>query len=168
MLRANESDLDPRPSRKSKSPAQPPPSACCRAPLTLTRSTCVNIKATKQFSINIISEPFVEASNYTCIDAPFSQDEWKLSGLTPVPSTHIKPPRVGESAFSMECELGSSLYYPTRALLMAWCTEMFYDMYDPKDASKLTSTMVLGRVKLFHAREDIIDDSTSRAALPRS
>jgi flavin reductase (DIM6/NTAB) family NADH-FMN oxidoreductase RutF len=56
---------------------------------------------------NRISEPFVEAANYTSIDAPKGVSEWPLSGLTPVDSKTIKPPRVGESGFSMECVLGA-------------------------------------------------------------
>lgn len=32
--------------------------------------------------MSIISEPFLEAANYTSIDAPYDVDEWKLSGLT--------------------------------------------------------------------------------------
>jgi hypothetical protein len=32
--------------------------------------------------VSIISEPFLEAANYTSIDAPNEVDEWKLSGLT--------------------------------------------------------------------------------------
>lgn len=54
----------------------------------------------------MISEPFVEAANYTSIDAPKGVSEWALSGLTPVESKVVKSPRVGESAFAMECDLG--------------------------------------------------------------
>ena len=51
-------------------------------PLTGTADTNHNIKETKEFCVSIISEPFLEASNYTSIDAPDEIDEWKLSGLT--------------------------------------------------------------------------------------
>lgn len=37
---------------------------------------------TKQFCCSIISEPFLEAANYTSIDAPYGTDEWALAGLT--------------------------------------------------------------------------------------
>lgn len=36
---------------------------------------------------------------------------------------------------------------------------MFHDMYDQLDPTILSGTMVLGRVKLFHVRDDIIDDN---------
>jgi hypothetical protein len=53
----------------------------------------------------MMSEPFVEAGNWSHIDAPFEVDEWSGSGLTQEPSDLVKPPRVKESAFSMECEV---------------------------------------------------------------
>ncbi|GAA5969264.1 hypothetical protein JCM11641_007532 [Rhodosporidiobolus odoratus] len=102
------------------------------------KGTCENILATKEFSANMISEPFVEASNYTSIDTPKGVSEWPLSGLTPVKSELIKSPRVGESAFSMECVL-----------------EHHYHLHN--DSGARTGTVVLGRVKLFHVRNDIID-----------
>ncbi|GAA5859593.1 hypothetical protein JCM8547_006155 [Rhodosporidiobolus lusitaniae] len=102
------------------------------------KGTCENILETKEFSTNIISEPFVEAANYTSIDAPKGVSEWPLSGLTPVASELIKSPRVGESAFSMECVL-----------------EHHYHLHN--DAGVRTGTVVLGRVKLFHVRSDVID-----------
>ncbi|KIP08478.1 hypothetical protein PHLGIDRAFT_69237, partial [Phlebiopsis gigantea 11061_1 CR5-6] len=45
-----------------------------------------NILATKEFTVSIISEPFVEAANATSVDAPPEVDEWLLAGLTPEPS----------------------------------------------------------------------------------
>ncbi|KPV78299.1 uncharacterized protein RHOBADRAFT_50780 [Rhodotorula graminis WP1] len=105
------------------------------------KGTCENILTTKEFSANIISEPFVEAANYTSIDAPKGTSEWPLSGLTPVPSKTIKPARVGESGFSMECVLEHS-----------------YDLKNDKGVR--TGTMVLGRVQLVHARSDLIDRET--------
>lgn len=69
------------------------------------RDTALNIKATKTFTVNMMSEPFVEAANWSHIDAPFGTDEWSGTGLTQEPSELVIPPRVKESAFSMECEV---------------------------------------------------------------
>ncbi|GAA5917202.1 hypothetical protein JCM6882_002253 [Rhodosporidiobolus microsporus] len=104
------------------------------------KGSCENILETKEFSANIISEPFIEAANYTSIDAPKGVSEWPLSGLTPVESETIKSPRVGESAFSMECVL-----------------DHHYHIHN--DAGVRTGTMVLGRVKLFHVRSDLVDEN---------
>jgi len=45
-----------------------------------------NIKRTKEFTVSIISEPFLEAANYTSVDCPPDVDEWTLAGLTKRPS----------------------------------------------------------------------------------
>lgn len=50
------------------------------------KDTVANIKATKEFTVNIISEPFIENANITSIDAPHGVDEWEISGLTKEPS----------------------------------------------------------------------------------
>ncbi|CAD6574038.1 MAG: hypothetical protein TREMPRED_000996 [Tremellales sp. Tagirdzhanova-0007] len=97
-----------------------------------------NIKETKEFCVSIISEPFLEASNYTSIDAPDEIDEWKLSGLTQRKSETVKPPHVAESPFSMECEL------------MHW-----YDIIGSN--GEPSNTVILGRVKRFHVKEFVMD-----------
>lgn len=50
--------------------------------LTAATDTNLNIKNLKEFAVSIISEPFLEAANYTAVDAPTGVDEWALSGLT--------------------------------------------------------------------------------------
>lgn len=50
------------------------------------KDTAANIKATKGFTINIISEPFVENANISCMDTPHDVSEWPLTGLTKEPS----------------------------------------------------------------------------------
>lgn len=60
------------------------------------------------FPAQISSEPILEAANYTTTEDPSYVDEWILSGLTPVPSKTVAPPRVGESPFAMECTLSHS------------------------------------------------------------
>lgn len=48
----------------------------------MSLDTGKNIKDNKEFCVSIISEHFVEAANFTSIDAPSEVDEWALSGLT--------------------------------------------------------------------------------------
>lgn len=50
------------------------------------KDTRENILATKEFVVNIISEPFVEAANSASVEAPADVDEWIWSGLTKEPS----------------------------------------------------------------------------------
>ena len=53
------------------------------------KDTRDNILETKTFTVNIISEPFLDAANACSIDAPKHVDEWLVSGLTPEPSVSL-------------------------------------------------------------------------------
>ncbi|PCH43467.1 hypothetical protein WOLCODRAFT_164461 [Wolfiporia cocos MD-104 SS10] len=102
------------------------------------KNTRDNILATKTFTVNIISEPFLDAANACSIDAPPEVDEWLVSGLTPEPSTLIKPARVRESAVSFECELFHS--------------HDLYSNYGPE----MTTTFIMGSIKLMHVRNAVL------------
>lgn len=69
------------------------------------KDTLKNILETEELTINIISEWFIEAANICAVNSPYGVDEWKISGLTPLASTEVKPPHVAESAFSVEAKL---------------------------------------------------------------
>ncbi|KAH8078050.1 hypothetical protein BXZ70DRAFT_689343 [Cristinia sonorae] len=102
------------------------------------KDTRENIKATKEFTVNIISEPFVEAANSCSVEAPDYVDEWVVSGLTPIPSVQVKPPRVKESAVNLECEL--------------------YDLKDiaPPGTDIPTTTLAIGLIKQIHVRNAVL------------
>ncbi|KAF7323576.1 Flavin-Reduct domain-containing protein [Mycena kentingensis (nom. inval.)] len=103
------------------------------------KDTAQNIKDTKQFVVNIISEPFVAQANSTSIDAPPDINEWVLSGLTKEPSTSVAPARVKESAFSMECEL-------------LQCIEV------PNGSGGVAADLILGSVKYIHVRKAVLNE----------
>lgn len=107
------------------------------------KDTRENVLATKEFTVNIISQAFVEAANITSVEAS-EVDEWILSGLTMEPSTLVKPARVKESAFSMECELHS------------------YQDITPAGAAEPTVTVVLGLIRHAHAMESVLDSDGAR------
>lgn len=67
------------------------------------KDTLNNMEATKECVVNIISDWFVESSNYCSGEFPPEVDEFTVSGLTKVKSLLVKPPRVQESAVQLEC-----------------------------------------------------------------
>jgi len=78
------------------------------------KDTLVNIEDTGEFVVNVVTEATVEAMNETSRDFLPEEDEFALSGLTPVASVHVKVPAIQESPIHMECvlrqiiEIGSS------------------------------------------------------------
>lgn len=104
------------------------------------KDTCANVLETKELTINIISEWFVEAANFCSTDAPPDVDEWTLSGLTPVASEKVKPPHVAESAFSVEGKL------------------IHHHEWNSKSTGQPSGTLCIIEGVNFHIREDIIND----------
>ncbi|KAL6720465.1 hypothetical protein ACLMJK_002388 [Lecanora helva] len=79
------------------------------------KDTLRNLSASKECTINIISEHYLEAANATSINAPYGISEWALTGLTPAPSKDVKPSRVKEAIFSIESKLVSTQEFESRA-----------------------------------------------------
>lgn len=87
----------------------------CSKPLTIAfcpsirgtdghkKDTLINIEANGEFVVNVVSESFVDAMNITAGEFPPEISEFEVSGLTPIASTLITPPRVKESMIQMEC-----------------------------------------------------------------
>lgn len=85
------------------------PMSVCFAPVNnrdgVPKDTLLNVRATKQFVVNIANEDNAAKMNATAAAWPRGVSEFEKAGLTPVPSVKVKPPRVKESPLHMECEL---------------------------------------------------------------
>ncbi|KAI0380974.1 hypothetical protein F5Y04DRAFT_256420 [Hypomontagnella monticulosa] len=86
------------------------------APLAKPNDTLRNLVDTRECVVNIISEHFIEAANAASVDAPYGVSEWAISGLTPAHDcVDVRPPRVREAVFSVECKLESVREFESRA-----------------------------------------------------
>ena len=101
------------------------------------KDTLLNVIATREFVINVVTESIAEKMNLTSAQVPPDVDEFELSGLTPLPSELVKPPRVAESPVQMECRLRQ----------IVKISEQVHG-----------STIVLGDVLRFHVREDLVEN----------
>jgi flavin reductase (DIM6/NTAB) family NADH-FMN oxidoreductase RutF len=62
-----------------------------------------NVQETGGFVCNLATWELREAMNATSAMVARSVDEFELSGLTPIPSKLVRPPRVKESPVHLEC-----------------------------------------------------------------
>jgi len=69
------------------------------------KDTLRNVRETRQFVVNIVTESNVEQANLTSATYPFGVSEFDEVGLTPLESVVVRPPRVAESPIHLECEL---------------------------------------------------------------
>lgn len=118
------------------------PPVVCFAPMIRgsdgeQKDTLRNVLETGEFVVHIVSEDFAEKMNICSAEYPPEVDEWEKSGLTAIPSELVKPPRVAESRFHMECRL------------------MEIVDVSPKP---LGGSLVLGEVLLFHVADELFED----------
>ena len=144
------------------------------------KDTTNNIRSGNGFTVNIISEPFVEQANVCSIDAPSTIGEWAVSGLTKEPSVCllyidgdrvwvstlftllqllVKAARVKESAFSMECEVWWNSPWILTEYWNRRCNKLFQiiDIVDPV-TQVATTVLILGLVKHIHVRKDVLNE----------
>jgi flavin reductase (DIM6/NTAB) family NADH-FMN oxidoreductase RutF len=101
------------------------------------KDTLRNVEETGEFVVNVVSESIADAANATAAEVPPDVDEFVLSGLTPIGSEAVRPPRVAESPAQMECKL----------------LQVIYTGHEPG-----AGVIVLGEVIRFHVKESLFED----------
>lgn len=104
----------------------------------MKKDTLVNIEATGEFVVNMVSEAIAKPMHQTSADYPYGVDEMAKVGLTPLPSLKVRPPRVKESPLHFECAL--------------------YKTLEIGDGSPGSSTIVVGRIIHVHVRSDAYEN----------
>lgn len=100
------------------------------------KDTAWNIRSTEAFTVNVVDHACLEAMNITAAAFGAGIDELEMADLDALPGTRVPCPRIARAPVSFECvrhvgvQVGRS------------------------------REIVLGRVLLVHAREDVIDPST--------
>ena len=102
------------------------------------KDTLINIRNTKEFSINIVSEDLGEKMVKCSTDYEKEVDEYSKSGLSPLSSKKIKPPIVSESKISLECILNQIV------------------QIGKEDAG--SGFIVIGTIVLFHIDDEVYDN----------
>ncbi len=69
------------------------------------KDTYTNISATNECVINAVTYEIAQQVNLASADFAEGINEFEKSGLTPIDSVTVNPPRVKESPFQMECRL---------------------------------------------------------------
>ncbi len=95
------------------------------------KDTAVNIAATGEFVVNMVTEDLFDAMNISAADFPPDQSELTAAQLATEPCVHVKVPRVAQAQVSLECKLHS-----TQALG--------------------ANTLIIGEVVMFHVADHLI------------
>lgn len=100
-----------------------------------------NIKETGECVINVLTEDILEASNASAMDAPYGVSEWSLTGLTPGACTDVKPSRIVEAVFAVECKLVAT-----------------HEIASKSKPGKVANVITILEGSRFWVREDVVDE----------
>jgi flavin reductase (DIM6/NTAB) family NADH-FMN oxidoreductase RutF len=110
---------------------------CPQVPSSGTRpkkDTLHNVERVPEFVVNLTNEDTVEQMNLSATELPTGQSEFEWAGVTPLPSTTIRVPRVAEAPVAFECVL-----------------QRIVTISDAPGGG----AAVFGEVKLIHIRDDL-------------
>ncbi len=97
------------------------------------KDTTRNIRETEEFTVNIVNDAIMDAMNVCAVPFAPEVDELAAAGLTPVPGSRVRCPRIGESPAALECR-----------------------RYIALSIGK-SREIILGEVLAVHLRRDIVD-----------
>jgi flavin reductase (DIM6/NTAB) family NADH-FMN oxidoreductase RutF len=69
------------------------------------KHTLKNVRATGEFCFNVVTRPVWKEMVDSANGFPDEDSEFEKTGLTPIPSVKVKPPRVAEVPIHFECKL---------------------------------------------------------------
>ncbi len=70
-----------------------------------TKHTYENVREVSEVVINVVNYSMVQQTSLASTEFPKGVNEFIKAGFTQVPSTLVKPPRVGEAPIAMECKV---------------------------------------------------------------
>jgi len=105
------------------------------------KDTLRNIELTKEFVINVVTEPLASAMNVTSASYPREVSEFVKAGLTPIKADIVNAPMVVESPVKMECRVIQIIEF---------------------GKTPVTNTFILGSVLRVHVADEFWNKSTRR------
>ena len=102
----------------------------------MPKDTARNIRRGGEFVVNVVTEDLLQQMNVCATDFPAEVDELEMAGLTTLPSSQVKVPRIREAHAALECvehttlEIGRSRIILGRVVAM-YVEDAFVDPAGP-------------------------------------
>jgi flavin reductase (DIM6/NTAB) family NADH-FMN oxidoreductase RutF len=117
------------------------------------KDTGANIRDTGEFVVNLVPERAIHEMNATAVDFPAGVDEIAEAGLTRLPSSLVKPPRIAESPVALECVTFQLIPAGQHTIVLGRVIAMHIDDDCVLDPAKFyVDTPKLGLVGRMHGR----------------
>ena len=100
------------------------------------KDTLLNIEANGEFVINASTEKHADLINLSSKPLSYDESEVALTGLATTPSTIVRPPRLADVPFAVECKLMQII---------------------PVGSGPISANLVIGQIVTMHVNDDILD-----------
>ena len=100
------------------------------------KDTLLNIEAKGEFVINASTEKHADLINLSSKPLSYDESEVALTGLATTPSTLVRPPRLADVPFALECKLMQII---------------------PVGNGPISANLVIGQIVTMHVNDDILD-----------
>jgi|SRR6185312_1762326 len=100
------------------------------------KDTLLNLESLGEFVLNAATAPLAEQVNLTSKEIPRIESEVSLAGLTAVPSTIVRPPRIAQSPVNFECRVRQII---------------------PCGTGAIAANLVIGEVLAMHIADEVLD-----------
>ncbi len=115
---------------------------------TLRNATLPEHGGRGEFVVNIATEAYVQELARSAAPLPYGTSEFELTGLTPVPSRIVAPPRIAEASVQFECRTTTVVPVGSATLLIGqvvWLT-VHDDLLDSKGRIDPARLQAVGRM----------------------
>ncbi|MBV8782352.1 MAG: flavin reductase family protein, partial [Phycisphaerae bacterium] len=113
------------------------------------KDTARNIRNTREFVINIVTDDLVEQMNICATDFPEDVNELEMAKLTTTPSAVVKVPRIAQAHAALECREHSTIEIGRSRIVLGQVVAMFVEdrFIDPKGPYVLAEDLhAIGRM----------------------
>jgi flavin reductase (DIM6/NTAB) family NADH-FMN oxidoreductase RutF len=91
------------------------------------KDTARNIRRTREFVVNVVTEDLAKAMNICATDFPAEVSEIEMAGLDTMPSRVVKVPRIKQAHAALECEEFTSMEIGNSRIILGKVVAMYVE-----------------------------------------
>jgi flavin reductase (DIM6/NTAB) family NADH-FMN oxidoreductase RutF len=91
------------------------------------KDTARNIRNTREFVVNVVTEDIAQAMNVCAVDFPPGIDELEIAGLTTAPSSVVKVPRIAQAHAALECREYTTMEIGRSRIILGQVVAMYVE-----------------------------------------
>ena len=140
------------------------------------KDTLVNVEQSGELVVNIVAEELGDRMNLTSGEYPPEVDEFKVAGLTPLPSKKVRAPRIAESPINIECVIQQVVYMGNESnksgLIIAEAVlwHIRDDLLTPENTIDVSKLHAIGRLSgnWYSRTDDLYEITRPTQQLPKT